>query len=117
MAWLSPDARKVLMGVGIGVGSALALPAAAGVLVVVGRPLLKAALKHGILAAERSRERLATLAEGLEDVIAEVRSEVERELEQRQSGSTPAGSTATSTVEPARPPSPSVPRNNGGGLS
>jgi antitoxin component of MazEF toxin-antitoxin module len=84
MALLDRDMRRVLVGVGIGLGSALALPAAAGALAVVARPLLKAALKNGILAAERSRERLATLAEGIEDVIAEVRAEVEQELAERR---------------------------------
>lgn len=80
MAALDHDTKKILLGVGIGLGGALLIPAVAGVLGIVGRPLVKAALKHGVLAAERSRERLAVLAEGLEDLVAEVRAEVEEAL-------------------------------------
>jgi hypothetical protein len=80
MAWLHRDTRRLLLGVGIGAGSLLAAPVVGATLAAVARPLVKALLKHSILAAERSRQALALVAESLEDVVAEVRAEVEEEL-------------------------------------
>lgn len=105
MALFDHDTKKVLLGVGIGLGSALLVPAVAGVFAIVGRPLAKAAVKHGVLAAERSRERLAVLAEGLEDLIAEVRAEVEEELATKAA---PAGADAASDGDGAAPASTRV---------
>lgn len=105
MAALDHDTKKILLGVGIGLGGALLIPAVAGVLGIVGRPLVKAALKHGVLAAERSRERLAVLAEGLEDLVAEVRAEVEEELATKTA---PAGADAASNGDGRVPASARV---------
>ena len=80
MAWLNHDTKRILLGVGIGAGSLLAAPVVGATLAAVVRPLVKAVLKHSILAAERSREAIAVAAESLEDIVAEGRAEVEEEL-------------------------------------
>lgn len=80
MAWLHHDTKRILLGVGIGAGSLLAAPVVGATMAAVVRPLVKAVLKHSILAAERSREAIAIAAESLEDIVAEVRAEVEEEL-------------------------------------
>jgi hypothetical protein len=100
MPVLDHDTKKILLGVGIGLGTALAVPAFAGVIAIVGRPLLKAALKHGALTAERSRERLAVLVEGLEDLVAEVRAEVEEELASKPGGATATAADASAAGTP-----------------
>lgn len=82
MALFDRDTRRILLGVGIGAGSLLVAPVVGATLAAATRPIVKALLKHSILAAERSRERLAVLAESLEDVVAEVRAEVQEELGQ-----------------------------------
>jgi glucokinase len=113
MAVFDHDTKKILLGVGIGLGSAIAIPAVAGILAVVGRPLVKAALKHGVLAAERSRERLAIVAEGFEDLVAEVRAEVEEELAAKVEHATDAGA-APSARDAADVPSASTATNGRG---
>ena len=80
MGVFSRDVQRVLLGVGIGAGTFAIAPIAGATVAAVTRPLVKALLKHSILAAERGRERLMVLTESLEDIVAEVRAEVEDEL-------------------------------------
>jgi hypothetical protein len=72
--------RRLLLGIGIGIGAAVAFPFVAPIAAAVLRPLTKVLLKQSFLALEHGRERLAQALEGLEDVVAEVRAEVEQEL-------------------------------------
>lgn len=67
-------------GFALGVGVALLAPVAVGVLATVGRPLLKSALKTGLLMYEKGMEKAAELGETLDDMVAEVRAEVDEEL-------------------------------------
>lgn len=103
MPWLDKDMRTLLLGAGVGAGAMLAVPVVVGATFAVGRPLLKAALKHGILAAHRSRERLALFAETVEDVLAEVRAEVEEELAKDDAAR--SGVAAADAVGTSGPPS------------
>lgn len=64
----------------IGVGAALLAPLAIGVLATGGRPLLKSALKTGLILYEKGLEHAETLVETLDDLIAETRAEVDEEL-------------------------------------
>jgi hypothetical protein len=50
----------------------------------------KALLKHSLLALERVRTALARAAESLEDLMAEVRVEVDSELAKEAAGEAPA---------------------------
>jgi hypothetical protein len=70
------------LGIAIGIGAAVlatavipALPALAR----AARPTLRAAIKSGILLAEKGRELAAETNEQLEDIFAEARAELLRE--------------------------------------
>jgi len=80
--------NPVIKGFGIGVVAGLAAAAAWSVvgptLAVAGRPLAKALVKHTLLGADRLKVSIARASESAEDFVAEVRSEVQRELSQSQ---------------------------------
>ena len=80
MALLSSRARYLLLGAGIGAGVVLLTPIVVPVAIAVARPFTKALLKQTWLVFERSRESAARMWEGLEDLVAEVRAEVDDEL-------------------------------------
>ena len=63
-------------GVAIGAGVAGVAAIAAPFLAHKARPLLRAAIKSGILFAEISREAFSEVSESLDDIVAEVRSEL-----------------------------------------
>ncbi len=70
------------MGIAIGIGStvlATVIIPALPVLAKAARPMAKAALKSGLLLAERGRELIAEVSEELEDVLAETKAELMRE--------------------------------------
>jgi hypothetical protein len=75
---LKPTAN-VWTGLAIGVGLLLA-PVVIPVVAASMRPLVKAAIRGGYLAYERGREMLEEVSEMAEDLIAEVKSEMETEL-------------------------------------
>lgn len=66
-------------GIAIGVGAALLAPVALTALSGVGRPAARAAIKSGIILFEKGRETLAEAGEIFEDLVAEVRAELEQE--------------------------------------
>jgi len=69
----------VWTGVAIGVGL-LAAPVIIPIVAAAARPVLKAALKSGFLMYERGREMFAEVSEVAEDLLEEVKSEVQAEL-------------------------------------
>jgi len=69
----------VWTGVAIGVGL-LAAPVIIPMVAAAARPVLKAALKSGYLMYERGREMFAEVSEVAEDLLEEVKSEVQAEL-------------------------------------
>ncbi len=74
MAW---NIFKGTSGKGLAIG--IAAVALAPVVVIAAKPLARAALKTGIIAYERGREALAEVSEVIDDIVAEVRSELEAE--------------------------------------
>jgi hypothetical protein len=76
MSLFNNGPTKVAFGFGLGVMAAglfkTVLPAFRG----VGRPLLKAAVKGGVLLARDGREKYETFRETLADVSAEVKAEM-----------------------------------------
>jgi hypothetical protein len=82
----------------IGITAALAATILAPVLVpiitVAGRPLAKSLVKGGVLLYEKGRETVAGAGEVMEDMIAEVRSE----MEQRPGTATGAAAGATAAA-------------------
>ncbi len=69
--------RKVVFGTALAVGAVLLLPGVAAAAARVGRPFAKAALKTGAIAYEEFRRAGAEAYEHLEDVVAEVRAEMQ----------------------------------------
>lgn len=63
-------------GLAIGMGAALIGLAAIPALIIAGRPVARVAIKSGILALEKGREAMAIASESLDDLVAEVRSEL-----------------------------------------
>ena len=76
------------LGVAIGLGAAAfaavivpALPA----LVRASKPTARAAIKSGLVLLERSREVMAEANEELDDIMAEVKAELQKERQAQQS--------------------------------
>jgi hypothetical protein len=76
MALFDEDARKTLVGIGVGLGVAALLPLLRVILKDAGRPLAKGSIRLGILAYEKGRETAARWGEVVEDLVVEVRSEM-----------------------------------------
>lgn len=89
--FLQSDLAK---GLAIGAGVAGVATVALPVLAHAARPLMRSAIKSGILFAEISREAFAEVGESFEDLVAEVRSE----LATRQTEA--ADSTVSTAVSP-----------------
>jgi len=70
------------LGIAIGIGATVLATAVIPVLPVLARaarPTARAAIKSGLLLAERGREFIAEAGEELEDILAEARAELQRE--------------------------------------
>jgi hypothetical protein len=68
----NPVHRNIIIGVGI----AALLPVVVPTLVRTGRPLIRSAVKSGVLLLEASREAVAEAGETFEDIVAEVKAEL-----------------------------------------
>jgi Protein of unknown function (DUF5132) len=68
--------NETAKGVAIGLGAALVGVAAIPTVIMVGRPLARIAIKSGLLFLEKGREAMAEATESLEDLVAEVKSEL-----------------------------------------
>jgi hypothetical protein len=78
------------LGIAIGIGATVFATAVVPVLPVLAkaaRPHARAAIKSGILLAERGREFMSEASEELEDILAEARAELKRENTMNQSES------------------------------
>jgi membrane protein implicated in regulation of membrane protease activity len=65
--------RLLLIGAGLAVLAPVAVAALAG----VARPVARAALRSGMLAYDKGREAVAEMGEVVEDLVAEVRVEMD----------------------------------------
>ena len=74
----SPKAG-VWTGIAIGVGLLVA-PVVIPMIATAARPVAKAAIKGGLMLYEKGREMVAEVAEVVEDLTAEAKSEVQAEL-------------------------------------
>jgi hypothetical protein len=93
MALFDKDARRVWLGIGIGAGALLSAPYVVPALRSIVRPVFKAALLESMLAFERGREAFAHAAEMFDDVIAEVRVELDDRLAARAEATAAAPTT------------------------
>jgi Protein of unknown function (DUF5132) len=96
MAILEDEQRTLVIGMVAGVAAAGLTKFLVPAFSDVGRPVLKAMIKTGLIAYERGREALAHAGETFEDLLAESRAEIERELTPpRPAQATPATSKET----------------------
>lgn len=79
MSFVDDLLKKSGPGVLVGIGVAVLAPVLAPVLATALRPVLKTAIKSGILLYEKGREVGVELTENLEDLVAEVKSELDVE--------------------------------------
>lgn len=75
----------IIIGIGAILLAPVILPAAGNVM----RPLIKATVKTGLLAAQKGRELLSEAMESLEDITAEVKAELIAEGQGAQPGPQP----------------------------
>ena len=95
---MEPTTKHFLMGFAAGVTTAVVLPVLSPVLAESGRPVAKALLKRSLLTIERLRSQALRAAEALEDLVAEVRAEVDSELAARASHAREASGAETGSL-------------------
>lgn len=78
----------VLTGLAIGIGVAVLAPVVLPVLAGVAKPLVKAAMKSGLLLYNKSKEVVAEIGEVTEDLWAEAKTEAEDEMEDEKETTT-----------------------------
>ncbi len=70
------QSNDLLKGTAIGIGLTVLVPVALAIIVPIARPMVRAAVKAGIGAYERSREVVEEFGESVDDVRAEVQQEL-----------------------------------------
>lgn len=66
----------ILTGLAIGIGAAVLAPAVIPVIAAVAKPVTKAAIKGGLILFKKGKETFAEVGEVVEDLVAEVKSEI-----------------------------------------
>jgi cell pole-organizing protein PopZ len=75
--------KKFIAGLCLGIGAGIAGRELAPAVRRIGKPFAKAAIRGGIQALEKGIEVASHLGETLEDIVAEVRSEMDRSTPQQ----------------------------------
>jgi hypothetical protein len=96
---------SVVTGLAVGIGAIVLAPAVLPALAGVAKPLLKAAVKSGIILFEKGKETAAELSEVVEDIVAEARAEM-AEVHEAGAPAAAAATTAAAAGAPARRASP-----------
>lgn len=68
---------NIIMGLAIGVGTAILAPVVIPMVASIAKPLAKAAIKGGIMLYEKNREFIAEATEVVEDLVAEAKAELD----------------------------------------
>jgi hypothetical protein len=92
----------LFIGFVAGAATVAALPVLTPMLTDIARPVSKAVIKHGLLGLERLRTSVALISESLDDLMAEIRAEVEVELAKSR-GASAADSTNGSGAQASQP--------------
>jgi hypothetical protein len=78
MAFLENGLKgNIIMGLAIGVGTAILAPVVIPMVASIAKPLAKAAIKGGIMLYEKNRELIAEATEVVEDLVAEAKAELD----------------------------------------
>ena len=67
---------NVMTGLAIGIGAAVLGPTVLPVLASVAKPVVKAAIKGGLVLFEKGKETFAEMGEVVEDLVAEAKAEL-----------------------------------------
>ncbi len=86
---------NILTGLAIGIGAAVLAPAVIPVIAGVAKPVVKAAIKGGLVLFEKGKETFAELGEVVEDLVAEAKSEIAEAEENARATSSAEGETTT----------------------
>jgi hypothetical protein len=78
--------RDLVTSLAVGLGAAILAPAVLPSVLRMSKPVLKAAIKSGIIVYQKGRETAAELGEVFEDIVAEARAELERPGEPAPAG-------------------------------
>ncbi|MEN3362879.1 MAG: hypothetical protein V7606_153 [Burkholderiales bacterium] len=70
---------NLAVGITAAIAATVLAPVLVPIITVAGRPLAKSLLKGGVILYEKGRETVAGAGEVVEDLIAEVRSEMEQQ--------------------------------------
>jgi len=68
---------NIVTGLAIGIGSSILAPVVIPIVASVAKPMAKAAIKGGYLLYQKGREVAAEAQEVVEDLVAEVRAELD----------------------------------------
>jgi hypothetical protein len=100
---LLDDALKgsVLTGLAVGIGAVVLAPVVLPALAGAGKPLMKAAVKSGIILFEKGKETVAELSEVVEDIVAEARAEMAEAHEEAVSAAAATTAAAATVKRPA----------------
>jgi hypothetical protein len=99
---------NIVIGVAAGIAATILAPVVVPVVAMAARPLTKSLLKGGVILYEKGREAIAGAGEEMEDMIAEVRSELERKpaeagaASDERAGGEAAGNQRTTDIGVAR---------------
>ncbi len=81
---IDDEQRNLLIGIGVGIATLAVVKGIGPAFRGVGRPLAKAGIRSGILMADKTRELLAHAREDLEDLVAEIRTEMHDEVQAQE---------------------------------
>ena len=85
-------------GIAMGLGTALLAPLAIPAIAHAARPLLRSAVKSGVLLLVVSKEAMAEASETFEDIVAEVKAEL-AERHKQMAGSAAEAAASASAVD------------------
>ena len=77
---LFDNGMKVGTGIAVGIGALVLAPTVLPVVAALAKPVAKAAIKGGLMLIEKGKEIAAETKEVLEDLTAEAKAELAREL-------------------------------------
>jgi hypothetical protein len=72
---------NILGGLALGIGATIVAPLVVPVLASIAKPVAKGAIKGGIILFEKGKEMSAEVVESVEDLMAEVQSELKESRE------------------------------------
>lgn len=81
--------RGFFIGAAVAVGTVMLVPGVAVALGRAGRPLVRAGMRTGAVAYDEFRKASAEAYEHIEDIVAEVREEMEAERNAAEAGEAP----------------------------